>query len=139
MAKEIGRDGLSIELHQIGSEDFVPEPGSVDLCFTSPPYFDCEKYSNDAEQSYIRYPTREKWQNEFLGRTLRNCRTALHTFGFLVVNIASVDSYPTLEDDFVRLATSYGFCLLGVIQLRLSSMPGQGNGHKHEPIFVFAR
>lgn len=137
MAKELGRDGLSIGLHQTGSEDFVPEFGEVDLCFSSPPYFDCEKYSDDAEQSYIRYPTREDWLNGYLGKTLLNCRRGLKLTGFLVVNIANVKSYPNLEDDFVRLACSYRFRYLGTIQLRLSSMMGR-SGYKQEPVFVFA-
>ena len=40
----------NIELLNIGSEDYKPIKNSLDLCFTSPPYFDTEKYSNDTEQ-----------------------------------------------------------------------------------------
>jgi hypothetical protein len=38
MAEQLGRRTLEIELHQVGSEDFVPECDSLDLCFSSPPY-----------------------------------------------------------------------------------------------------
>ena len=41
-----------LEIVQSGSEDYVPKEDSLDLCFTSPPYFDTEKYSNEDTQSY---------------------------------------------------------------------------------------
>ena len=37
-----------IYLYKTGSEDFRPDKNSVDFCFTSPPYFNCEKYSNES-------------------------------------------------------------------------------------------
>ena len=43
------------ELYNIGSEDFIPDKNSIDLCFTSPPYFDTEKYSNEDTQSWKKY------------------------------------------------------------------------------------
>ena len=46
---------------------------SVDLCFTSPPYFDCEKYSTEDTQSYIKFPTKDLWLNGFLRDTLLEC------------------------------------------------------------------
>ena len=41
----------SVELHKLGSEEFIPDRNSLDLCFTSPPYFDTEKYSDEDTQS----------------------------------------------------------------------------------------
>jgi len=37
MAEEFGRRTLEIELHKVGSEDFVPVRNSLDMCFSSPP------------------------------------------------------------------------------------------------------
>ena len=38
---------------------------SLDLCFTSPPYFDTEKYSDEDTQSYKKFPTEDGWVNGF--------------------------------------------------------------------------
>lgn len=46
-----------IELHNLGSEVFNPPEQMMDICFTSPHYFDTEKYSNEETQSYKKYPT----------------------------------------------------------------------------------
>ena len=67
------------ELHKTGSEDFIPNE-EVDLCFTSPPYFDTEKYSDEETQSWKKYSTKELWLNGFLGKTLENCRACLKNF-----------------------------------------------------------
>ena len=37
----------NVEIFKIGSEDYLPDRNSLGLCFTSPPYFDTEKYSNE--------------------------------------------------------------------------------------------
>ena len=60
------RNELHLEIVQKGSEDFLPDKESLDLCFTSPPYFDTEKYSNEDTQSYIKFPTSRDWINGFL-------------------------------------------------------------------------
>ena len=63
---------LEIELHKCGSEDYSPATGTLDLCFTSPPYFNCEKYSDEPTQSYKRFPSQNEWLNGFMHQTLAN-------------------------------------------------------------------
>jgi hypothetical protein len=46
MAQRLGRRVLEVELHRVGSEDFLPERNSLDLCFKSPPYFGWEQYGD---------------------------------------------------------------------------------------------
>lgn len=143
MASEIGRDGLEVELHEIGSEDFVPEANSLDLCFTSPPYFDTEKYSDEPTQSYIKFAERKNWLHGYLGTTLKNCWYGLKPDGKLFINIANVKTYPTLEQDFVALATSSGWKLESTLQYRMSKMMGTRKARKaefkDEPVFAFCK
>jgi hypothetical protein len=80
MARKMDRN-LDVELHKLGSEtkemrDML-KPNSVDLAFTSPPYFLQEKYSDDLTQSCVRYGDQESWLNEFMGQTLDNCAYCL--------------------------------------------------------------
>jgi len=133
----------TVALERIGSEDYKPKPGSLDLCFTSPPYGPGhEKYSTEQTQSCVKFPTNELWMNEFMRMTLENCRVGLKRDGFLVMNLANTKSYPTLTTDFLSLAKDRGFKLVEALQLALSKMPGTGKqdaSHKHEPIFAFRK
>lgn len=143
MARELGSDHLEIELHEMGSQDFRPDRNSLDLCFTSPPYFDTEKYSNEATQSYRKYPGRQEWLHGFLGTTLDNCWCGLKPTGRLIINIANVKSYPTLEEEFVGMACSRGWRLERILRYSLSRMMGtrkpEGGCFKYEPVFVFTK
>ena len=63
--------GLDATVLCQGSEDRSTLPdNSIDFSFTSPPYFDCEKYSDEATQSYVKYPSKELWMNTFMRNTL---------------------------------------------------------------------
>lgn len=143
MAEQLGRRTLEVELHQVGSEDFVPERNSLDLCFTSPPYFGWEQYSEEPEQSHKKFPTQHEWLHGFIGATLRNCAHGLKRSGILAINIASIAAYPTLARDFLRYAQDNGWRLVETLQLQLSKMVGLKHigksAFKSEPIFVFKK
>ena len=81
------RNELHLEIVQKGSEDFLPDKESLDLCFTSPPYFDTEKYSNEDTQSYIKFPTSRDWINGFLRKTIQNCQYGLKQNRYMLINM----------------------------------------------------
>jgi len=60
-----------------------------DLIFTSPPYFELEKYSSDKNQSNIKYDTLEIWLEEFLFKTIKNFTKNLKKNGHLVLQISN--------------------------------------------------
>jgi hypothetical protein len=126
-----------IVLYKKGSEIHRPEPNSLDLCFTSPPYFDTEKYSDEATQSYIKYPSTDLWINGFLKDTISNCFYGLKSGGHMMLNIANTTKYKIIETETVRLSKEMGFDHVDTLYLILSSVAG--NGQKLEPIFVFRK
>lgn len=127
----------NIEIHNIGSEDFIPKQNSLDLCFTSPPYFDTEKYSLEPTQSYITFPTKEKWINGFLKQTFHNAYLGLKLNGYMIINIANTCEYDFLENETIRVAKEIGFSYIDTYYLILSSISGKGI--KKEPIFIFKK
>jgi hypothetical protein len=143
MAEHLGRRTLKVELHQVGSEDFVPERNSLDVAFTSPPYAGWERYSDEPTQSHCKFPAQESWLHGFMGATLRNCAHGLKKSGILVINIASVAAYPNLARVFLRYAEDNGWRLIETLHLQLSKMVGLkhiGKGaFKTEPVFIFKR
>jgi hypothetical protein len=146
MAQKMGRS-LDVELYMVGSETKemrdALKPNSVDVVFSSPPYFLQEHYSDDPTQSWKKYPNQESWLNDFMGATLDNCAYCLKVGGILAINIANVSSYRgSLQDDFMALATYRGFTHTETLELQLSAMPGAKHKytkHKTEPIFVFVK
>lgn len=128
MARNMGRD-LEVEFHMLGSETLEMRGalpgGGVDLAFTSPPYFDCEKYSDEETQSWKRFPNKEQWLTGFMGQTLDNCAYCLKEGGTLAINIAGVSGYTDLPQRFMEYAESKGWKLMETLRLALSS--GMGN------------
>lgn len=143
MAQSLGRRTLEVELHRVGSEDFQPERNSLDLCFTSPPYFGWEQYGDEPEQSHKKFSTQHAWLHGFVGATLRNCSRGLKRNGSLAINISSVAAFPDLAEAFVRFAGDHGWQLVETLQLQLSKMVGLKHigksAFKSEPIFVFKK
>jgi len=127
----------SVELHKLGSEEFIPDRNSLDLCFTSPPYFDTEKYSDENTQSYIKFPTKEEWVNGFLRKTIENCYRGLKDGKYMLINIANTPKYKFIEEETQKIAKELGFVQNDTLQLTLSSV--MGAGYKYEPIFVFKK
>jgi len=125
------------EIVQKGSEDFLPDKESLDLCFTSPPYFNTEKYSDEETQSYIKFPTKDKWTDGFLRKTIQNCHYGLKRNRYMLINIANVSSFKNLEDVTIKTAEQEGFVHEDTYRLTLSKI--SGNGFKYEPIFVFRK
>jgi len=134
---------LEIELHQRGSEDFhLLASGSVDLCFTSPPYFSdngiIENYADEATQSHIRFPDYESWLEGFVGQTIRNCYAVLKPGGILALNVSD-----DLAEDVTDQAVKNGFVYFETLRLRLSKILGSkhrpGGPWKTEPVLVFRK
>lgn len=126
-----------VELYKIGSEVYIPRKESLDLAFTSPPYFDTERYSHEPTQSWVKYPTRDSWSEGFLRQTMKNVYFGLKPEGYMVLNIADVKSHKNVTDDVLRIAFEEGFVLVDTLRLALSHI-SQG-GFKYEPVYVFQK
>lgn len=127
-----------VEIIKIGSEDYIPLSNSLDFCFTSPPYFDTEKYSMENTQSYTKYPDKESWIKYFLGKTFNNCYIGLKKDKYMAINISNVKTFPNLEEETINIALINGFELIDVYYYLLSSL-SHNNKYKYEPIFIFKK
>ena len=82
--------------------DFICEPAEdvdlskyenfFDIAFTSPPYFNVERYSYDDTQSWVRYKDIDDWNELFLHKALRNIWETIKSGGYLLVNISDVNA-----------------------------------------------
>ena len=82
-----------VDFFESPAEDFdYSQIKPVDLVFTSPPYFNVERYSYDDTQSWIRYKDINSWNESFLHRALEKMWTRISSGGHLLVNISDVYS-----------------------------------------------
>jgi hypothetical protein len=112
-----------VQLHNGPSEEFVLEPASIDLVFTSPPYFNVEKYFEEDSQCWLRYSNYSDWLKYYLRRTLDIAYVGLKSGGNLILNVSQ-----DLRNDVVHVATRAGFTLSD--ELRLTLGRHHFNAHK---------
>jgi hypothetical protein len=126
-----------INMEKLPFEDYRTD-SRFDLVFTSPPYFDIEKYSDEDTQSYKRYPVYKDWKEKFLWSLISHSHLFLKTEGYMVLNVGA----PIDKDAF-----EIGMLIFGtkpeIYHMRLSKLLGRGNknevSHKTEPIFVWKK
>lgn len=134
---------MHFDISPSGSEEFKPIKNSLDLCFTSPPYFDLEKYSDEQSQSYVKFNTKEAWVEGFLRPTFQNCYYGLKPFKYMMINIADVKGKHNinLEHETIRIAKECGFKYITEFKLALSNinLRDKTKKFKYEPIFIFEK
>ena len=134
-------------------ERFQKYKGKLDFAFTSPPYFDRERYSDDDSQSFKKFNNYESWRDGFLRPTLTTAYEYLRNDRYICWNIADIkvgkDKWWTLEQDSIDILTELGCEYKGKIKMTMSPMTGmdlskvknsmqiEGTYYKYEPIFVF--
>ena len=111
--------------------DFSNYENHFDTVFTSPPYFDVERYSDEDTQSWVRYKTIEEWNKNFLQKTLGNIIPTLKEGGILAVNIADV--YSAKDKDYFEICNpmnefleSQGLTYYGCIGMEMTKRFNSG-------------
>lgn len=92
--KDLGVDINKFILEHKGCEEDSPSEKNFDITFTSPPYFNAEKY-NGNDQSFRKYKKFDAWMEGFLYKTCHNCWDVLKDGGHMIFNISDVYSNHT--------------------------------------------
>ena len=127
------------------AEDVVLQDEIVDTVFTSPPYFNIERYSNDSTQSYKRYRKLEDWLNCFLFKAIDLSVKALKQGGYLIINISDVYSGHQINkicDPMNFYLKSKGMKYYGMIGMKMAKRPNSkadGVGVFIEPIWIWQK
>jgi len=131
-----------------------------DLVFTSPPYFDTERYAVgstvEKDQSWYRYDDLGAWLDFFMLPLIEKSYSALKDGGYFALNIK--DSVRRIEgggkkkirlpicDSIFKFASKVGFTYEGVIGMKMKSKPGNQDGKRPlggdllcEPIWVWRK
>ena len=135
----------NIELYNNVSEEYQPE--NIDLAFSSPPYFNLEKYCDEPTQCMNRYTTLDEWFDGYVVPTMRNIYNGLNDDGVFATNIADykgIGGEFFVVDKWIKTAESLGFKYHKTIKMMLNTRPGVGNfrnegREKFEGIYVFSK
>jgi hypothetical protein len=127
------------------SENYKPE--NIDLAFSSPPYFNLEKYCDEPTQCMVRCKTLDEWFELYVVPTMRNIHNGLNGDGVFATNIADYrghDGTYQVVDRWIDTAEKLGFKYQKTIKMMLNTRPGVGNDkksgrEKYEGIYVFTK
>jgi 16S rRNA G966 N2-methylase RsmD len=119
---------------------------NFDFIFTSPPYFNIERYNQDSLQSFKRYRKIDIWLEKFLFSTIMKCWDKLDDNGVLAINIGDVYSNHTVNqicdpmNKFISSlkGASYLGCIGYKMQKRIRSKSDQ-KGVFAEPIWIWGK
>lgn len=110
----------------------------VDFVFTSPPYFDRERYLG-SDQSWKSYPTLDRWLSGFLLPMMTTAFRALSAGGRMAINIADLkekgEVVPLVEKT-MSTAVQVGFKHEVTLKMPISNL---GREAGYEPVLVFIR
>ena len=139
--------GVKGTIVQSVSEEYQPE--NVDLAFSSPPYFNLEKYSNEETQCMVQFKTEDQWFEGYVAPTMENIKRGLNDDGIFATNIADYKSYDRAEpyevtERWIETAEKIGFKHIQTIKMMLNTRPGVGNDRKQgrekwEGVYVFRK
>lgn len=118
-----------------------------DMVFTSPPYFDKEKYDQSDEQSYKMYKGFDSWMKDFLCKAIELRTENLKKNGLLIINISDIYTRHKLfkicdgMNDYI--ASTGQFEYIGAIGLRMPKRPmsisSDTVGIFAEPIWIWKK
>lgn len=118
-----------------------------DLVFTSPPYFDKEKYDQSENQSYKKHKGFDAWMDNFLCKAIELRTRNLKSGGHLAININDIYTRKKLYqicdrmNDFI--ASTNQFTYLGAIGMRTPKRPmsisADKDGIYGEPIWIWKK
>ena len=139
--------GVRGTIVQSVSEEYQPE--DIDLAFSSPPYFNLEKYSNEETQCMVQFKTEDEWFDGYVAPTMENIHRGLNREGIFATNIADYKSYDRKEpyevtQRWIENAERIGFKHVETIKMMLTTRPGVGNDRKEgrekwEGVYVFRK
>ena len=136
------------ELHCGRAEDEnIVLNDQFDMIFTSPPYFDKEKYDQSDQQSYKMYHGFDSWMKNFLCKAIEVHSKSLKSGGLLIINISDIYTrkklYPICDgmNDYIASTGLYNY--IGAIGLRMPKRPmsisSDTVGIYGEPLWVWKK
>lgn len=114
-------------IYNCGAEEIDDYNSTFDLIFTSPPYFDVERYTNDPNQSWKKYKQLQDWLEKFLFKAIKTGWNSLSSNGYLIINVSDVYCHHKIQNicdpmnDFITTLPNAKY--LGCTGMRIAKRP----------------
>jgi len=142
----------TVKIWNLPSEDveWTLYNDTFDLYFTSPPYFETEKYASNTDkvknQSWSRYSSFDSWKNDFFFKVTRKVWPTIKDSGYMMINIIEPRGKNgqrfNLCDGMVEEFVKFENCFyIGKIGMRMMARPHakELKGVFIEPIWTFRK
>lgn len=97
--KKCGIKDKEVKIYNLPAEEVVLENNDkFDLIFTSPPYFDIERYTTEKNQSWKKYKKIDNWLNDFLFKSIGYFWNHLEKDGHMIINISNVYCHHMIQN-----------------------------------------
>lgn len=142
LGAELNQMGVleAVHISSRGSEEKQSfDDSSLDFVFTSPPYFDLEKYCDEPSQCWKKYPTADLWYQGYLLPTFREVFRGLKLGREAVFNVDERRKPAVLQaaaEVGLEFSTELRM-LLGTDHFSRSR--GQADDGRSEPVLVFRK
>ena len=148
MIEHLGAGNKEIKLINKCAEDTTLGKRRFDLVFTSPPYFNIERYTQEDNQSFKKYRKIENWLESFLFKAIDLSWKHLKPDGCLVINVSDVYSNHTINkicdpmNDYI--SSLDGASYLGCYGYQMRTRPNSGalkgkTGKFAEPMWIWKK
>lgn len=126
------------------AEDINFKDVKFDLIFTSTPYFNIERYTQQDNQSFKKFRKLNNWLEGFLFKSINNFWNNLKNGGYLILNISDVYSNHTINkicdpmNDFISTLNNatYKGCI-GMKMIKRPNTFADRNGVFCEPLWIW--
>jgi len=128
------------------AEQVIFDNEEFDLIFTSPPYFDIERYTHETNQSWMKYKKFDDWMDSFLLKSISNFWPNLKSGGHLIINISDVYCHHQVQricdrmNDFISTLNNSHY--VGAIGMKMAKRPcskALQDGVFAEPMWVWEK
>jgi len=101
-----------VNIKKCGSEEDVFD-NKFDFIFSSPPYFDTEKYSDSLTQCYNKYPDYLDWLERYWRQTVKNIKQMSKNDSVFAINVGNDanERMRQIDTDMNKIIVEEGFVL----------------------------
>lgn len=136
--KQFLRLGDNFKQYNLPFEELPVEADYFDFVFTSPPYFDTERYSTEDTQSYKRYNSFEIWRDKFLKPMIDKILYCMKHGGKCLLNVGNVQY--KIDTAIDQHLDSLGIRHQRVADFKIGGAGiGERTGEGGEPFILFGK
>ena len=135
----------TFEFVESPAEDVEIPINEFDTVFTSPPYFNVERYTQEGNQSWKKYKKLDSWLEEFLFVVLEKAWNGLKKDGHMIINISDVYSGHKVNkicdpmNDFIEKLGGTFVNGMGMKMAKRPNSKSHADGVFVEPVWVWKK